>query len=205
MDPPKPNSVNTVCSLVPGCLKRARASAKRPSPQPLHPSTGVTNSLPSAFPLCTPTKFLAGPAQLLTPGLNDEVDGCAPGEELLNHLQVPGEERVLHQQILALQGLPAPDPGLLGSHIALGVEGVGPSTPLLIQLLLVLLQRALHGRAEGKGAVHDGQHRGQLQTLQTCCSQEFPSQAASCAGCSQFAASQLWAGFGHRLNSPLYK
>lgn len=128
---------------------------------------------------CTPTKFPASPAQLITLGLDDEIDGCALGEVLPHHLQVPSEERILDQQIPALQWLQAAVLASLANwaQAALTVVVPRPYMPrvlLLIQLLLIQLQQALCGRAEGKGAVHHREQRGQARTLQqtSCCRQE---------------------------------
>lgn len=111
---------------------------------------------------CIPTTFPADPVQLVTSDLNDEVDGCASGEVLLHHLQVPGEQRVLDQQVAALQWLQAAVPASLANwaQVVLAAVVLGPWTPrvlLRIQLLLIQLQQALCGGAEGKAAVHHGE------------------------------------------------
>lgn len=158
---------------------------------------------------CTPTKFPASPAQLITLALDDKIDGCALGEVLPHHLQVPSEERILDQQIPALQWLQAAVLASLAdwAQAALTVVVPRPYMPrvfLLIQLLLIQLQQALCGRAEGKGAVHhrEQQDKSEPYSKQAAAGKSLLSKAMSFAGSSWVPAPQCLAGFRHRPDSP---
>ena len=92
----------------------------------------------------TPTKFPTSPAQLITLDLNDEINGCVPAEVLLHPLQVPSEERVLDEEVPALQWLRAASQITLASWAPAALMVVVPGSYLsrvlpLIQLLLIHL------------------------------------------------------------------